>query len=102
MIFGYCRLSTIEQSRGQTLEAQISLLEQWGIDKVYYDLESGRKTDREQFNQMLDDARKTAAQGEAVIIRVARHDRWARNVVYSLQTIEELESLGVVLESRDR
>ena len=102
MIYGYCRLSTVEQSRGQTLEAQIALLQEWGVDKVYHDLESGRKTDRQQFNQMLNDARALASQGESVTIRVARHDRWARNVVYSLQTIEELESLGVTLEARDR
>lgn len=102
MRFAYARLSTAEQARGLTLEGQIALLRDWGFDKLYQDLESGRKTDRTEFTQMINDARELAGRGEAVTIRVARHDRWARNAVYSLSLIEELEELGVVVESRDR
>ena len=101
-ICAYARLSSLEQSRGQTLESQIDLLQDWGYDQLYYDLESGRKTDRTQFTKMILEARGRAAQGEKVVIRVARHDRWARNAIYSLQLIGELEALGVIVESRDR
>lgn len=98
----YGRLSTREQERGYTLEMQVETLKDWGFDELFTDMESGRKTDRSGFNEMIARARSLAKSGHAVVIRVARHDRWARNVVYSLGLINELEALGVVVESRDR
>ena len=99
---GYCRLSTVEQAKGFTLDGQVDLLRRWGIDELYQDLESGRKNDRAGFTAMVIRARELAATGCKVVIRVARHDRWARNAIFSLTTIQELEELGVVVESRDR
>ena len=54
MIFGYARVSTPEQN----IQMQVDLLEQYGCDKIYTDIASGVREDRQGLNEMLSFLRK--------------------------------------------
>ena len=49
MKYGYARVSTLHQD----LEAQLQALEKEGCEKIYSDKFTGTKTDRPQFNELI-------------------------------------------------
>lgn len=53
-VYGYCRCSTNESK--QDINRQIRELKQIGVDEknIYWEYESGTKTDRIQLNRLLD------------------------------------------------
>lgn len=69
MRLGYARVSTLEQN----LDRQLIELEDAGVEKIFTDKASGKDTNREQFNEMLEYAR------EKDTIVVSSLDRLGRN-----------------------
>ncbi|WP_146531843.1 recombinase family protein [Vibrio cyclitrophicus] len=80
MKIGYARVST----QDQTLNVQLEQLKAIGCEKVYQDQASGKSSDREQLNLLLDFAR------EGDVIHVTKVDRIARNTIDALQIADQL------------
>ena len=89
MIFGYARVSTVEQK----LETQIELLKQQGCEKVYTDIASGVREDRKGLNEMLSFLRE----GDVVI--VYKTDRIFRSLKNMIELIEFFNQKGVFFKS---
>ncbi|MCM2590488.1 recombinase family protein [Rossellomorea marisflavi] len=88
MKYGYARVST----RGQNLEAQLRALREAGSERIFKEMQSGRKTaNRDQFKELLD----TATEGDTII--VTKLDRFARSTKDALSTVELLNNKGVGL-----
>ena len=85
----YVRVSTVEQHEDRQIEA----LEKHGIDKWYIEKISGKNTNREQLQLMLDEAEP----GDTIFI----HDfsRLARSTKDLLDVVESLNSRGIRLIS---
>ena len=97
MRIGYARVSTRQQADTEALSQQISRLEKAGVEKILYDIESGRKDSRKNFNQAI----ALAKNGVATEIIVTRLDRLGRNVIGIHKTIEALQKAGVKLTILD-
>lgn len=54
MIFGYARVSTVDQN----LEVQLSALEKHVVDKIFHDKSTGKNLQRKEFNKLLEQLRK--------------------------------------------
>ena len=89
MIFGYARVSTVEQK----LETQIELLKQQGCEKIYTDIASGVREDRKGLNEMLSFLRE----GDMVI--VYKTDRIFRSLKNMIELIEFFNQKGVFFKS---
>ena len=89
MIFGYARVSTVEQK----LETQIELLKQQGCEKIYTDIASGVREDRKGLNEMLSFLRE----GDVVI--VYKTDRIFRSLKNMIELIEFFNQKGVFFKS---
>ncbi|MBY0008796.1 recombinase family protein [Priestia aryabhattai] len=78
---GYARVSTKEQS----LDIQVSKLEEYGVDRIYMEKQSGGKSDREELHKALDYLRE----GDVLVVykidRLARSIRDLNNIVGDLQ-----------------
>ena len=93
MKIGYVRVSTKEK---QNIQMQIDALIKEGVDEenIYIDKGiSGSKTNRPQFDAMLDFIRK----GDTLI--VYKIDRISRSTIHLLKLSEEFQSKGVNLKS---
>jgi DNA invertase Pin-like site-specific DNA recombinase len=77
MIYGYARVST----DGQSVAAQVGWLRVASCDKVFREVASGAKTERNQFHRALD--RLTAGD----VLMVTRPDRLARSTRDLLNTL---------------
>ncbi len=97
MRVGYARVSTRQQADTEALDQQINRLEKAGAQKILYDIESGRKDTRKNFNQIIN----LAKNGVATEIVVTRLDRLGRNVISIHKTIEALQKAGVKLTILD-
>lgn len=86
---GYVRVSTVEQNEARQLEA----ISQYKIDKWFKDKQSGKNTNREEFQKMLEFVR------EGDTVYVTDWSRLSRSTVDLLKTISELHSKGVKLIS---
>ncbi len=75
MKIGYARVSTQEQN----LNVQLEQLNAIGCEKIYQEQASGKSSDREQLNNLLEFAR------EGDVIHVTKVDRIARNTIDALQ-----------------
>jgi site-specific DNA recombinase len=97
MRIGYARVSTRHQADTEALDQQINRLEKAGAEKILYDIESGRKDTRKNFNQLIN----LAKNGVATEIIVTRLDRLGRNVISIHRTIDALQKVGVKLTILD-
>ena len=88
MIYGYARISTA----GQSLEAQIDMLQKAGAEKIFSDVFTGTKNDRPKLDKLL----KIIKEGEKLI--VTKLDRIARSLVHGIQLIENLSDMGVIID----
>jgi DNA invertase Pin-like site-specific DNA recombinase len=99
LILGYARVSTYEQADVQNaLKQQIHRLEQFGVDKIYKDVESGANPDRPDFRQLLD----LVNQGKVEIIVATRWDRLTREEVVYLQFKAMLRTSNTKLKLLDQ
>ncbi|RUR32775.1 recombinase family protein, partial [Clostridium perfringens] len=90
MIYGYARVSTRGQAKdGNSLESQIEILKENGAVEIYSDSFTGTKTDRPQFNKLLDVLRP----GD--ILMVTKLDRFARSMTQGSDLVNELINKGI-------
>ena len=75
MIYGYMRVSTVGQIKGNSLEEQERILRQNGAMILFWDAFTGTKTSRPNFNKLLD----ILEEGDTLVI--TKLDRFARNTV---------------------
>jgi DNA invertase Pin-like site-specific DNA recombinase len=85
MKYGYGRVSTLNQD----LEAQLQALKKEGCDKYYTDKFTGTKTDRPQFNRLLE----VLMEGDTLV--VTKLDRFARTTADGINTVKSLFEKGI-------
>lgn len=93
MNIGYLRLSNKDSLEDNGFARQEGLLKHIKLDKVYKDVISGAKRDREGLNAMLDNL------GEGDVVYVASLDRMSRSTKDLLEIVELITSKGAALVS---
>ena len=89
MIYGYMRVSTASQSKGNSFEEQERLLRKNGATELYQDAFTGTRTDRPNFTILLNKLQD----GDTLVI--TKLDRFARNTAEGLNVIQHLLERGV-------
>lgn len=92
MIYGYIRVSTVRQANeGNSLEVQEKLLIENGVskDNIYQDAHTGTKSDRPQFNKLLNELKD----GDTLV--VTKLDRFARSMIEGSKIVNELIERGI-------
>jgi DNA invertase Pin-like site-specific DNA recombinase len=85
MKYGYARVSTLHQE----LESQLQALEKENCGKIYSDKFTGTKTDRPQFNMLLE----VLKEGDTLV--VTKLDRFARTTADGINTVKSLFEKGI-------
>ncbi|KHE72316.1 recombinase family protein [Halobacillus sp. BBL2006] len=85
MRYGYARVSTTAQD----LEVQIQALQAEGCEIIYKEKFTGTKTDRTEFNKVLEELQA----GDTLV--VTKLDRFARSALEGIQTVKALFERGV-------
>ena len=90
MLFGYARVSTVEQNEAK----QIAALQQLGVEteNVYIDKQSGKDANRPKLKELLDDV----CRGDTVVTDSI--SRIARNTKDLLSIVEQLQGKGIEFE----
>lgn len=92
MIYGYARVSTVNQAKdGNSLEAQEQLLKAFGAEKIYVDAYTGTKAERPEFSKLLQELK---ASDTLVVTKV---DRLTRSLIQGLEIVKELKDRGVTI-----
>ena len=86
MNYGYARVSTIKQGRGNSLEEQLSALFSSGCDEVIEEKFSGKTNDRPQLKLLLK---------EGDTFTVTKLDRFARSLIDGTKLVQELLDRGI-------
>ena len=90
MIYGYARVSTKGQAKdGNSLEAQEKLLRENGATMIYSDSFTGTKTNRPNFNKLMD----VLEEGDTLI--VTKLDRFARSFTQGSELVTKLIDKGI-------
>jgi len=89
MIYGYMRVSTTGQAKGNSFEEQERLLRKNGATELYQDAFTGTRTDRPNFLKLLNKLQE----GDTLVI--TKLDRFARNTAEGLSVIQHLLDRGV-------
>lgn len=90
MIYGYARVSTKGQAKdGNSLEAQEKALRESGANEIYVDAFTGTKTDRPEFDKLMDKIQK----GDTLI--VTKLDRFARSMTQGSELVSDLIEKGI-------
>lgn len=85
MKYGYCRVSTYGQfTHGVSMESQIEAVKNAGAEKIYKDIYTGTKTERPEFQKLLNELKS----GDTLI--VTKLDRFARSTLEGSKVIKEL------------
>lgn len=102
----YVRVSTTEQAAdGVSLATQTAVTRRYAAERgmqighQYQDILSGRRDDRPQYQAMLAEARRLAAEGRRVVIVVAWLHRLGRRLLEQVRAREELEGLGAAVHA---
>lgn len=85
MKYGYARVSTT----GQELESQLQALKKEGCENIYSDKFTGTKTDRPEFNKLL----QKLKEGDTLVC--TKLDRFARTTADGINTVKSLFEKGV-------
>ena len=89
-IYGYARVSTKGQAKdGNSLEAQEKALRESGANEIYVDAFTGTKTDRPEFDKLMDKIQK----GDTLI--VTKLDRFARSMTQGSELVSDLVEKGI-------
>ncbi len=91
MVYGYARVSSLNQARNNTQEAQIKALKEAGAEEIYFDAFTGTQIHRPQLDILL----SLLQPGDTLV--VTKLDRIARSVLQGVQLIEELLEKGVAV-----
>ena len=91
---GYCRVSKSDDSQNDSLETQIKLLESHDCYKIFFEKASGAKDNRKEFQKMIELAKELAENYDVSIV-CYRLDRLGRNPRLIINTLAELEEVGV-------
>ena len=89
MIYGYARVSTKKQLKGNSLEEQHNTLKEYGCTEIIQEQCTGKTTERPQLNSLM----KKLKNGDILV--VTKLDRLARNVVEGVTLIRGLLKAGV-------
>lgn len=90
MIYGYARVSTKGQAKdGNSLEAQEKSLKEAGAVKIYTDAFTGTKTDRPEFDKLMNELQS----GDTLI--VTKLDRFARSMSQGSELVSALIDKGI-------
>ena len=90
MIYGYARVSTKGQAKdGNSLEAQEKALRESGANEIYVDAFTGTKTDRPEFDKLMDKIQK----GDTLI--VTKLDRFAWSMTQGSELVSDLVEKGI-------
>ena len=90
MIYGYARVSTKGQAKdGNSLESQMEILKENGAIQIYSDSFTGTKTDRPEFNKLLE----VLKAGDTLM--VTKLDRFARSMTQGSELVNELIQRGI-------
>lgn len=84
-------------SKDQNLDLQLAQAKEMNFDQVFAEHITGRRSDRPKFLAMMEAALSLRQQGHQVECWVVEWSRWARNTIYSLEKVKELEAAGVVI-----
>lgn len=91
MIYGYSRVSTLKQSKGNSLAEQHDLLKAAGAQEIVSDSYSGTKMQRPAFSELLN----RLQEGDKLV--VTKLDRFARTAVEGGAIVKELHERGVTI-----
>ena len=91
MVFGYVRVSTIQQNTDRQLET----LTAYGVDRLFEEHLSGKDLNRPKLKQMLD----TLREGDTVVVTSV--DRIARSAKDLLNLVDHIHSQGAHFKSLD-
>ncbi|MBQ2887042.1 MAG: recombinase family protein [Alphaproteobacteria bacterium] len=90
MIYGYARVSTKGQAKdGNSLEAQEKALKESGAIEIYVDAFTGTKTDRPEFDKLMNKLQS----GDTLI--VTKLDRFARSMSQGSELVSQLIDKGI-------
>lgn len=89
MIVGYMRVSTENQS----LDRQSEIMKKYNVEKLFYEKKSGKNTDREELQKMLEFVRS----GDTLVVE--SYSRLARSTKDLMNIVDKLNSKGVNLIS---
>ena len=90
MIYGYSRVSTKTQVKGNSLEEQKQELLKHGCAEIIEEQYTGRTTDRPKFKKLIEE---TVKSGDTLV--VCKLDRFARTVTEGIATVRYLFGKGV-------
>lgn len=90
MIYGYARVSSKTQLKGNSLEEQRTELKNNGCNVIIEEQFTGKTTSRPKFEELT---KHQLQQGDTLI--VTKLDRFARNVTEGISTIRYLFAKGV-------
>lgn len=92
MIYGYSRVSTKGQAKdGNSLEAQHKTLKEAGAETIYSDAFTGTKTDRPEFDKLMN----ILTSGDTLV--VTKLDRFARSATQGFELIKNLMDKGITV-----
>ena len=89
MNYGYARVSTIKQGRGNSLDEQLAALFSSGCDEVIEEKFSGKTNDRPQLKLLLNKLK------EGDTFTVTKLDRFARSLIDGTKLVQELLDRGI-------
>lgn len=93
MVFGYGRVSTINQGKnGNSLQEQENRLREAGAQEIVLDVFTGTKIDRPEFAKLL----SRLQSGDKLV--VTKLDRFARTAVEGGAIVKELHERGVTIQ----
>ena len=91
MIYGYARVSTRGQQKGNSLEDQSVKLKEAGCKEIICETYTGTKVDRPQFTELL---KKLKPGDELVVCKI---DRFARTASEGSDIVSQLVDNGIVV-----
>lgn len=103
---GYCRVSSKDQLEGRSLGDQEAALLREGVlpEHLFRESESAyrnKQRRRKEFQGFLDEGKRLEVLGHRVQLITVYGDRWARDTIKLIGTIEDLESHGIICRALD-